>query len=330
MYKIAINDEREALFINTAAKMGIDAAIVEKDFWVCLTLDYLFHHSKWKSAFAFKGGTSLSKVYNLIERFSEDIDLILDWRVIGYEKNEPWENRSNTKQQIFIDDSRDRLFKFLADDFLPGFKSDMEKLLEQELHIFITKEDAGTVNFEYPSFFKNDSILRVIRLEIGALAAWSPTQKATVAPYVADFYPQVFEQKETEIITTTAARTFWEKATILHQEALRPEGSLIPARYSRHYYDIYCMANSKVKEDALNLPELLTQVAEFKQKFYPRGWAKYELARVGTLKLYPAEHSIPEIRKDYAKMRNMIYGEYPDFDTILDSIKHLEEEINSK
>ncbi len=330
MYQIAKTNEREELFINTAAKMGIDPAIVEKDFWVCLTLDYLFHHSKWKSSFAFKGGTSLSKVYNLIERFSEDIDLILDWRVIGYSKNEPWEERSNTKQQKFIAYSRDRLFKYLAEEFLPDFKADMEALLGQKLHIFITEEDSGTVNFEYPSLFKDDSILRVIRLEIGALAAWSPTQKATVAPYVADYYPQVFKQKNTEIITTTAARTFWEKATILHQEALRPEGSLIPARYSRHYYDIYCMANSKVKEEALALPELLTQVAEFKQKFYPRGWAKYELARVGTLRLYPAEHSIPEIRNDYVKMRNMIYGKYPDFDEILDSIKKLENEINSK
>lgn len=88
--------------------MGMNAAIVEKDFWVCLTLDYLFHACKWKNAFAFKGGTSLSKVYNLIERFSEDIDLILDWRVLGYEKDEPWEIRSNTKQQKFLDESKNR------------------------------------------------------------------------------------------------------------------------------------------------------------------------------------------------------------------------------
>ncbi len=177
MYQIAINNEREILFVNTAFKMGIDPAIVEKDFWVCLTLDYLFHHSKWKSSFAFKGGTSLSKVYNLIERFSEDIDLILDWRVLGYGINEPWEERSNMKQQKFIIDSRNRLFKYLAKVFLPDFQSDMENILGQKLNIFITEDDAGTINFEYPSLFKNDSILRVIRLEIGALAAWTPTQK---------------------------------------------------------------------------------------------------------------------------------------------------------
>lgn len=101
MYSIARlpEDERRILFRNTAQKMGMNEAIIEKDFWVCLTLDYLFHRCKWKDVFTFKGGTSLSKCYGLITRFSEDIDLILDWRAIGYSLNEPWEERSNTKQR---------------------------------------------------------------------------------------------------------------------------------------------------------------------------------------------------------------------------------------
>ena len=98
--------ERQELIIATASKMKISEAIVEKDFWVCFCLDYLFHECKWKEAFAFKRGTSLSKAYGLIERFSEDIDLILDWRVIGYKKDEPWEERSNTKQLKFLEVSR--------------------------------------------------------------------------------------------------------------------------------------------------------------------------------------------------------------------------------
>jgi len=76
--------DRRELFRNTADKMGLNDAIVEKDFWVCFTLDYLFHRCPWKDAITFKGGTSLSKAFNLISRFSEDIDLILDWRVLGY------------------------------------------------------------------------------------------------------------------------------------------------------------------------------------------------------------------------------------------------------
>lgn len=94
-------DDRRELFHNTAAKTGLHDAIVEKDFWVCLTLGYLFHRCPWKKTVTFKGGTSLSKGYHLISRFSEDIDLILDWRVLGYGVNEPWEKRSNTKQDAF-------------------------------------------------------------------------------------------------------------------------------------------------------------------------------------------------------------------------------------
>lgn len=331
MYKIAKlpSSEREIIFRNAAMKAGMNEAIIEKDFWVCLTLDYLFHQSKWADRLAFKGGTSLSKVYGLIERFSEDIDLILDWRVLGYSIKEPWEERSNTKQQKFIADSRQRLFTFLRAEFLPVFSNDMSDILETETKIFIDPRDDGTVCFEYPSSFSDESILRAIRLEIGALAAWTPTQVAEIRPYVADHYPEIFDKPGSDILTTTAERSFWEKATILHQEAFRPEGSIIPDRYSRHYYDVYCMAKSSVKDNALRQPELLKDVADFKQKFYPRGWAHYDYARMGTLKLIPAEHSIKRIESDYSKMKNMIYGTHPSFEEILEGIVALEKEINN-
>ena len=330
MYDIARlpSEEREILFKNTAAKKGLPEAIIEKDFWVCFVLEYLFNRSMWKKQLAFKGGTSLSKAYDLIQRFSEDIDLMLDWRVLGYSYNEPWEDRSKTKQLKFNEDSIDRLFAFLRNDFLPIFKTDMSELLGAEADVFITDDDAGTVNFSYPSSFKDTYVLRVIRLEIGALGAWTPTQPVKIRSYAAEYYPQIFKIPETEVLTTTAARTFWEKATILHQEAFRPEGSLIPDRYSRHYYDLYQMAHTTVKSEALSQPELLVKVAEFKDKFYPRGWARYNEARIGTLRLVPAEHSIARIASDYSKMQSMIYGNAPTFDEMLSYIKTLEKEIN--
>ena len=331
MYKIVRLDtkEREILFRNTAAQKGLPEAIIEKDFWVCFVLEYLFHRSKWNKQLAFKGGTSLSKAYDLIQRFSEDIDLILDWRVLGYSYNEPWEERSKTKQLKFNEDSVDRLFAFLRDDFLPVFKKDMSDLIGSEAEVYIADDDAGTVNFAYPSSFDDLYVLKVIRLEIGALAAWTPTHPVKIRSYAAECYFQVFKISETEVLTTTAARTFWEKATILHQEAFRPEGSLIPDRYSRHYYDLYQMAHTNVKDDAISQPELLTKVAEFKNKFYPRGWARYEEARIGTLRLVPAEHSIDRIAADYSKMQSMIYGDAPSFNDMLSFIKILEKEINS-
>ena len=91
--------DRRDLFRNTAAKVGVSDSIAEKDFWVCYTLDYLFHRTPWADALSFKGGTSLSKAYHLIHRFSEDIDLIMDWRLLGYGKDEPWKGRSKSKQE---------------------------------------------------------------------------------------------------------------------------------------------------------------------------------------------------------------------------------------
>ena len=331
MYSIAKlpDKERRIIFLNTAQKMGIHPALVEKDFWVCLMLDFLFHRSVWGEHLAFKGGTSLSKAYGLIERFSEDIDMILDWRMLGYGKDEPWESRSNTKQLKFIDESRDRLFLFLKDVFAPELKESLSIALGFDAIVEVDANDMGIVLFHYPQSYSELSILPSIRLEIGALAAWTPTTIADIKPYVADFYQAVMNYPKTEIRTTTAERTFWEKATILHQEAQRPEGSAMPARYSRHYYDFYCMIKKGVLESALQKPELLEQVAKFKAKFYPRGWARYDLAKVGTLKLYPALQSIEKLRADYTSMQSMIFGTKPKFDEILTEIQNAEIKINS-
>lgn len=332
MYRIARMPavEREILFGNTAARMGINEAIVEKDFWVCLTLDYLFHKCRWKNRFAFKGGTSLSKAYGLIERFSEDIDLILDWRTIGFGKEEPWEERSNTKQLAFNDEANRKTARFLAENFLPVFRSDMSEIIGKPASVSISGDDPQTVLFEYPCSYLDPSILRSIRLEIGALAAWTPTQLSSIRPYAAEYYERVFSQPETEILTTSAERSFWEKVTILHQEAHRPEHLTMPSRYSRHYYDLYRMSLTPVKDRALEQTDLLKRVADFKIKFYPRKWAQYEQAKPGMIRLMPPLHSDRALRNDYADMKAMIYGEYPSYEVILSALEALENEINGR
>lgn len=101
----ASTGERRLVFEAAAQRMALAPAVVEKDFWVCYTLDHLFHRSGFAESMVFKGGTSLSKAFGLIERFSEDIDLILDWRLLGYGEGEPWELRSNSAQERFKADS---------------------------------------------------------------------------------------------------------------------------------------------------------------------------------------------------------------------------------
>ena len=332
MYEFAkLNDsERRVVFENTASKLNMNQAIIEKDFWVCLILDYLFNKSEYKNNLAFKGGTCLSKVYNLIDRFSEDIDLILDWRLLGYNKSEPWKYRSNTKQDEFNKDAINRQNKFLKDEFLPKFADDIKNILNKDINIYIADDALGVINFDYPKTIHNNSILQVIKLEIGALAAWTPTKKVSINSYIDKCYPDLFKYKNINILATTEIRTFWEKATILHQEANRPIESKMPLRYSRHYYDLYCMNKKGITDKALLNTDLLIDVSEFKNKFYPRKWADYKNAKVGTLKLMPSIHNIDLLKKDYANMKEMIYGEYPNFDKLLEIIKNIEIKINNK
>lgn len=322
-------DQLQILFRNTAQKTGLHEAIIEKDFWVCLTLDYLFHRCKWKDAFIFKGGTSLSKCFHLIKRFSEDIDLILDWRVLGYGINEPWEDRSKTKQDLFNKEANLRAEKFLVEKLLPELQADFTEILGEKASFYILPEDLQTICFQYPKIAEDSSTLQIIRLEIGALAAWTPSVQKTISPYVAECYPMAFSQQTTQVLAAAAERTFWEKVTILHHEANRPEHLPMPDRYSRHYYDLYSMAHSESKEQAFQNMALLQRVVDFKMKFYPRKWARYELAVPGTLKLLPPEYRMQELHKDYERMTNMMFGYYPDFETLMSYVRELENKINT-
>ena len=321
-------EERETLFRNTAEKCGMSAGIVEKDFWVCWALDYLFHKSPWVKHMAFKGGTSLSKCYNLIERFSEDIDLILDWCLLGYSTYEPWEPRSNTKQDKFNKEVNARAADFLQDVFIPKLKSDFSVLLPEPFDLYVKDDELQTVCFAYPKIFEESAIVNVVRLEIGALAAWTPTQETTITSYAAEQYPQVFNSPSTSVLTVAAERTFWEKVTILHKEAFRTTGNF-PPRYSRHYYDLFSFDTSPVKDQAYKNLELLERVVQFKMRFYPSGAARYDLAHAATMKLMPSEKWIPTIAEDYEHMKNMIYGDMPSFVELMDTIQRLEYEINN-
>lgn len=322
------DEERMELFRNTASRKGLNEAIVEKDFWVCYMLDYLFHCSVWKNRFVFKGGTSLSKAFHLINRFSEDIDLVIDWRVLGYGTDEPWKDRSKTKQDAFNKEANVRCCEFLSRSFVPEVRTDLNKELGRDVALRIDEGDGQTVVFEYPRLFSSDSALRVIRLEIGALATWCPAVNAYVEPYAAECYPRLFAMRNTQVLTAAPERTFWEKATILHHEANRPEHLDMPSRYSRHYYDLFCMANSSVLQNALSNMRLLQKVVAFKQKFYPRSWAGYQEAVPGTFRLVPPRYRMPSLQADYDSMHEMFYEDVPCLDEIMTCLERIEHEIN--
>ncbi len=330
MLKLArLSDEdRAAVFTSTALKMSLSEAIVEKDFWVCWMLEILFHHTDYKKKFAFKGGTSLSKCYGIINRFSEDIDLILDWRVLGYDLKEPWEYRSNSAGVKFNTEINKKTGEFIKNTFMPHLTSIIDEQNITEYSLYIDEVDEQTLRFVYPQLFGDKALVQEIILEIGALAAWTPISDKSITPFVAEQFPEVFEILETVIKTVEAKRTFWEKATILHCEAFRTNSN-VPARYSRHYYDLYLLYNSSIKEEAFADLELLKKVAAFKNKFYRSNRARYDLATKDELQLFPSDENLKILKNDYLSMQSMIFGDKIEFDEILKGLENMLTELKS-
>lgn len=332
MNKIAAlsEQERDELFTETAQRLGIGSvAIIEKDFWVCWTLKQLFEHPKLAPFLIFKGGTSLSKVYGLIRRFSEDIDLVLDWREVNQDQD-PMAERSKRQQNKLNDTLNERAVHYIAEMMMPRLQEALGSHCEVEIN---TDEiDQGhVVRVKYPKTQNPTGILPHIQLEIGPLASWLPHSEHTVTPYAAEEFPDLFEKPKCKVNAIDAERTFWEKATILHHEAHRPVDSPVPARYSRHYYDLCQMAaDDHLKKSSLEKTDLLANVVEFKKKFYPRGWANYDAAVSRSLKLIPPIHVLREMEKDYHAMHEMIFGKRPTFEEIITSLEALEREINRR
>ena len=302
---------------------GIDSALLEKDLWVTYVLERIFADRELSQILRFKGGTSLSKVHHLIERFSEDVDLILDWTRF-LELGNPNEHRTKTKQEKY-----NELMNITAGSYVSGELRDrLQDVLGDVCRIELDPVEPLNLHVVYPKSFANSYVTPDVKLEIGPLASWTPCEQKPIASLIGEFEPQLgIETFDVTVIK--AERTFWEKIEALHHEHYRPETKKAPRRFSRHYYDVYRMYHSPVYADAkANLP-LLQDVVDFTRKFYPRSWAHFELCKPGTMLLQPSEHALPIMRADYQAMRQMIYGDYPSFDELLETLKELESDVNS-
>lgn len=218
----------------------------------------------------------------------------------------------------------------MATQFVPRLVADLSEALGRPADVRADGDDPNTVVFHYPHGFSDSAILREIRLECGCLAAWTPAKVRSIRPYAAELYPRLFSRPECGVLTVEAERTFWEKATILHREAMRTERQgPMPPRYSRHYYDLWCMCRAGTKDAALARLPLLAEVVAFKRKFYRCAWARYEEATPQSIRLVPPESAWPALESDYSHMQNMIFGPRPAFREILAVLKALEEELRA-
>ncbi|HZT18741.1 MAG TPA: nucleotidyl transferase AbiEii/AbiGii toxin family protein, partial [Dongiaceae bacterium] len=301
--------DRAALFGEAGAARGVANTIIEKDFWVCWTLKRLFALQGDEFAnLVFKGGTSLSKAYGAIRRFSEDIDLSIDRAGLGYagEHGPKEEELSRKKAGQLIEDLVANVERHIAKKLLPALQRAIADQLgnpkDGGWSLEIDPHDAQTVNFQYPAALEAPHyewmayITPRVKLELGARGDPWPTEEKIIRPYAAEDFPDFFEEPDTNVIVLSARRTFWEKATALHAEAHRPRESPTPRYFSRHYYDVAMLLDTEDGKAASTDFELLELVAKHKSVFFRSGWASYETARPGTLQLMPAEYRLKDLR----------------------------------
>ncbi len=325
--------DRTDLFNETAERLAIHEVIAEKDFWVCWLLKQVFTIPDLNGWLTFKGGTSLSKCFNLIQRFSEDIDLAVDFERLGFTgyKDPRRDDLSYTKRQPLLDEMLDACRTYIGGPFVTLLRSRITEVLgDSGWGLEVSSIDANTVEFEYPPAIgaELDYIRPLVILELGTHAEPIPHDDFTVRPFAADEFPDLFEDPGCQVATVLARRTFWEKATILHAEYYRSlEKPLLP-RYSRHYADLAVMARAAVKAEALADLDLLCRVCQHKDRFYHCGWARYLEAKPGGFHLTPRNERLAELRRDYQDMRVMFLAEAPSFDEVLDQLSTLEHEIN--
>ncbi|MGJ5816080.1 nucleotidyl transferase AbiEii/AbiGii toxin family protein [Paludibaculum fermentans] len=327
-------NERALAFQATAERKGLPDAVVEKDFWVCWSLKQLFSIEGLSTRLLFKGGTSLSKVFHAIDRFSEDIDIAVDYAALGFtgERDPRQPGISKTRRASILAEMMMECQSYIRGEFLEGLRTRCNEILPSDSgwELEVAGTDPNVVLFRYPTAAAER--LAYIRpqviLELGTHAEFVPRGRFSIRPFVAEEFPQFMPDGEARVEAILAKRTFWEKVTILHAEYYRPEDKPLPGRYSRHYYDVAMLAGGSIAAEARADAELLSQVVSHKEAFYPSGWARYDLARRGTLRVSPTESRIAALRRDYRDMADMIFGEQPSFELLLTKLAALETELN--
>jgi hypothetical protein len=339
----ASEDDKRALFLSCAGRLGTAVQHVEKDFWVCWTLDALFNGPRGNHPrLLFKGGTSLSKAYNLIERFSEDVDITVFRDDLGHPTSiEELTALSGKKRQIRLDSIKAACQAYIGGPFRDHVESAVREMLRQtgmdagRARVVLDEEDPDrqTLLFWYPSVINAGAYVRsAVKIEAGAKSALDPHHVRTVTPYIAEEVPS-FDLQVKDVVTVDPERTFWDKVIILHgtrrwferRGNLRQDGQ----RVSRHYYDVFRLTQFDVGQRAASDRALGLDCARHARLFFYRPDLDLDHAVPGTFALAPTSALNEVLRRDYEAMAGMIFGAIPSFETVTSAVERLEVLLNT-
>lgn len=322
--------ERQLYIEQAASLRNISPVIIEKDFWVSWLLGVVFT-SEFAEHLVFKGGTSLSKVFGVIHRFSEDIDLSLSPQFLKL----PTPGTSRTQAAKWMTSAEAAAGDAVRLQVSPVLEQVATRVLGPPAVTWFEYQHDATTNspvllFHYPSLQPPgfEYLKRVVKLELGSLTDQQPVGRHPIRPLIAEALPQAFSDWRADVVALDLERTFWEKATILHAEYHRPPDKVLPDRFSRHYADTAALAAHPIASSAIANSDLCNRVVQWKAQFFGVAWANYASAQPGSIRLVPHEDRVQSLRHDYHAMRDMYLHEPPSFDTILETLSSLESRIN--
>ncbi len=328
---IELPEEQRKRYISTIAiESGISVETVEKDWWVTLVLRALFT-SSFAEHISFKGGTSLSKCWNLIERISEDIDIAISREFLGF-------SGELSKTQI-----SDKLRRASCTFARETMQFELEKqiinlgvqpsLFEVKVNITpVTTTDPEKIEVHYHSLFLPSTyVLNKVIVEVSGRSMNEPLEDVEVNSIISQSLPDAkFADKLFSIKAVSPKRTFLEKAFLLHEEFAKETKDIRIDRMSRHIYDLEKLMDKPIAQEALQNKELYQTIVEHRRRFIGIKDFDYNTLMPHTISFVPPTEVMSYWKDDYSRMQStMVYGESLSFDKLIERITELNERFRS-
>ena len=311
---------------------GIGQAAIEKDWWVSVTLKALFQ-TDCADNLIFKGGTSLSKGWNLIERFSEDIDLAISHSFFGINKsNKSQREKLRKLSRAYIQNTLStQLDERLKSMGITGYQIENVTTVENRNGDVVpidSDKDPTVILLHYGSLLsrKIDYIPPRVKIEISWRSMDEPVEEREIRSLICESFPDDDTDAVCRIKTVVPSRTFLEKIFLLAEEFQKDK--LRSMRMSRHLYDLERLMDSDFGKMALADKTLYNAIIEHRQAYYALRYVDYSLHHPCTINILPPEHVLDDWKQDYHNMqRYFIYGSSLDFEQLMNRIKELQSRL---
>jgi len=320
------SDEKQTIFVQIGIKLNIHPAAVEKDWWVVQTLN-LLQSMEVAPHTVFKGGTSLSKAWNIIEPFSEDIDLALDKQFLGIDEC------STVKQ---VKKLRSATRKYIYKTFIPELQAKFNNAGYTDVIVELNEEEGENlepvqISVFYESCTEESSYTtHSVKIEIGSRSLREPFTNRAFSSLVGEHYPdKPFADSPISVPTVNPERTLLEKLFLLHEEFQKPAEEIRINRLSRHLYDVEKLMSTEFIDLALDNQSLYNEIINHRSIYTKIAAVDYNLHQPKTLNPIPPDKILGDWEKDYKAMQEaMIYGESLPFEQLIERMKELKQRIN--